>query len=161
MTMYITPSRTPTQADTSQSAVLANPRPYNKTTAKWARKVDNHHKAKVMRHKTQDATSITSLTWGEADKSVLTPIVLYNPSNASPTQKASITYEPVVLTNLATHITQDTALLKELGFHQFVAQRWSGSDFVSLDKVNHPVHRLLKFYKERGAPVKMATKPWL
>ena len=29
-----------------------------------------------------------------------------------------------------------------------------------LDKVNHPVHRLLKFYKERGAPVKMATKPW-
>ena len=28
------------------------------------------------------------------------------------------------------------------------------------DKVDHPAQRLLKFYKERGAPVKMATKPW-
>ena len=62
-------------------------------------------------------------------------------------------------TNLAARITQDTALLKELGWHQFVAQWWSSSDFASLDKVDHPIQRLLKFYKERGAPVKMVTKP--
>ena len=65
-----------------------------------------------------------------------------------------------VSTNLDAHITQDTALLKELGWDQFVAQRRSRSDLALLDKVDHPAQRLLKFYKERGAPVKMATKPW-
>ena len=41
-----------------------------------------------------------------------------------------------------------------------MAQRQSRSNFASLDKVNHPVQRLLKFYKEWGVLVKMATKPW-
>ena len=41
-----------------------------------------------------------------------------------------------------------------------MAQRRPRSNFASLDKVDHPAQRLLKFYKERGAPVKMATKPW-
>ena len=63
--------------------------------------------------------------------------------------------------DLAAHIAEDTALLKELRWHQFVAYRRSKSNFASLNKVDHPAQRLLKFYKERGAPVKMATKPWL
>ena len=63
-------------------------------------------------------------------------------------------------TNISSDITQDTAIIKELVWHQFVAQRRSRSEFASLDKVDHPAQRLLKFYKERGAPVKMTTKPW-
>ena len=62
--------------------------------------------------------------------------------------------------DLAVHITQDTVLLKELGWHQVLAHWRSRSDFALLDKVNHPTQRLLKFYKEQGAPVKMATQPW-
>ena len=65
-----------------------------------------------------------------------------------------------VSTNLAAHITQDTDLFKKLGWHQVVAQRRSRNDVASLDKVDHPAQHLLKFYKERGATVKMATKPW-
>ena len=34
------------------------------------------------------------------------------------------------------------------------------SNFESLKKCDHPAQRLLKFYKKRGAPVKMATTPW-
>ena len=83
-----------------------------------------------------------------------------NTSSALPAQETFVSHEPTALSNLAAHITQDTALFKKLGWHQFVAQRRSRSDFALLDKVDHPAQRLLKFYKERGAPVKMATKPW-
>ena len=113
-----------------------------------------------MRRKSQDATSITSLAWDKAEESILTRVTPNNPSSAQPIHKASIPYEPVALTNLVDHITQDTALFKELRWHQFVAQRRSRSDFALLDKVNHPAQRLLKFYKEWGTPVKMATTPW-
>ena len=113
-----------------------------------------------MRRKTQDATSITSLDWGEADESILTLIAPSNPPSAPPTQKASIPYEPVVSANIAARTTQDTVLFKELGWHQFVAQRRSKSNVASLDKVDHPVQCLLKFYKVLGAPVNMSTKPW-
>ena len=53
----------------------------------------------------QDATSITSLAWGEAMEYILTLLALNNPSSAPPTQKASVLYEPVASTNLATNIT--------------------------------------------------------
>ena len=62
--------------------------------------------------------------------------------------------------NKTVSIIQDTALFEELGWHQFVTHQRSRSNFASLDKVDHPVQRLLKFHKERGTPVKMATKPW-
>ena len=99
-----------------------------------------------MRRKTQDATSITSLAWGKAGASILTPIAPENPSSAPPIQKASIPYELAESTNLVAHIIQDTALFKELGLPQSVAQRRSKNNVASLDKVDHPV--------------KMATKPW-
>ena len=71
-----------------------------------------------------------------------------------------VAHEPAALTNLAVNITQDTALFKKLGWHQFVAQWWPRSAFASLDKVDQPAKCLLKFYKEQDAPVKTATKPW-
>ena len=77
-----------------------------------------------------------------------------------PTQVASPFPEPAAPINLTDHITRGTALFKRLGWRQFVEQRRSRSDFASLNKVDHPAQRLLKFYKERGAPVKMVTKPW-
>ena len=67
---------------------------------------------------------------------------------------------PVASNNLAVHIAQDKALFKEIEWHQFIARRRPKSNFASLDKVNHPVQRLFKFYKKQGAPVKMATTPW-
>ena len=76
------------------------------------------------------------------------------------TQVASPFPEPAAPINLTDHITRDTALFKRLGWRQFVEQRRSRSDFASLNKVDHPAQRLLKFYEERGAPVKMATESW-
>ena len=63
-------------------------------------------------------------------------------------------------TNLHDHIARDAELFNQLGWKAFVQQRRSKSDFASLDNVEHPAQRLLKFYKQRGAPVKFRTKPW-
>ena len=61
---------------------------------------------------------------------------------------------------LGEYIKADAALLKELGWTKFVQRLRTRSDFASLDEVHHPARRLLNFYKHRGAPVKLATKPW-
>ena len=61
---------------------------------------------------------------------------------------------------LDAHIARDASLFKKLGWRAFVKQRRTTSDFASLDNVDHLAQRLLKFYKERGAPVKLSTKPW-
>ena len=55
---------------------------------------------------------------------------------------------------------QDGKLLKRLGWRKFVLQHRPKGDFTSLDNVHHPVQRLLKHYKTRGAPVKISTEPW-
>ena len=62
--------------------------------------------------------------------------------------------------DLGAHVARDASLFKKLGWRAFVKQRRTTSDFASLDNVDHPAQRLLKFYKERGAPVKLSTKPW-
>lgn len=61
---------------------------------------------------------------------------------------------------LGKYVKADAALLKELGWTQFVQRLRTRSDFASLDEVHHPARRLLNFYKHRGAPVKLATEPW-
>jgi len=47
-----------------------------------------------------------------------------------------------------------------MGWTAFVKHRRQRSDFASLDNINHPARRLLKFYKARGAPVKLSTAAW-
>ena len=161
----VTSAPTPTLYE---PAAAANPRPRNKTTAKWAQKANNRREAKVLRQKIQyehllapthvflpnEAPEGPPTAAPGEGRSIGTPVgnLSGTPLGNQDSTQAS--------TNLAVHIIQDTALFKELGCHQFVAQRRSRSNFASLDKVDHPAQRLLKFYKERGAPIKMATKPW-
>lgn len=61
---------------------------------------------------------------------------------------------------LGEYIARDVKLLQQLGWSGLVKQRRSGGDFSSLQKVHHPAKRLLSFYKNRGAPVKLSTPPW-
>jgi len=61
---------------------------------------------------------------------------------------------------LGEYITRDVALLKRLGWTEFIRQRRCKGNIATLDDVHHPAKRLLKLYKHRGAPVKFATKPW-
>ena len=111
-----------------------------------------------MRRKAQDATNITSLTWGKATKSILTSFATNNPPSVPSTQGASIPLEPAASANLATHLIQARALFKKLGWYKFVEQQHqSSSNFASLNKVDHLAQRLLKFYMEQGVPVKLAT----
>ena len=83
-----------------------------------------------------------------------------SPPKVPPTATATPPPDPSEPTSLAGHVARDAALLKKLGWQKFVEQRRSASDFALLENVDHPAQRLLKFYKERGAPVKMSTKPW-
>ena len=57
-------------------------------------------------------------------------------------------------------VKRDVELLQRLGWKAFVKHRRLRGDFASLDKVNHPAKRLLRHYKNHGAPVKFSTKPW-
>ena len=173
----------PRAGDTYIVPTLAGQKSVNKTVAKWIRKVDNRCRAKLLRRERRypwdtlspsrsvdkDAlpastpliTPPTVSTSRPVDRDALpVPTALAIPRSVPPTQVASPFPEPAAPINLTDHITQDTALFKRLGWRQFVEQRRSRSDFASLNKVDHPAQRLLKFYKERGAPVKMATKPW-
>mmetsp|Transcript_21332 Transcript_21332/g.32959 ORF Transcript_21332/g.32959 Transcript_21332/m.32959 type:complete len:780 (+) Transcript_21332:5035-7374(+) len=91
-----------------------------------------------------------------------------------PSQKAPETLPPLVVPTpktvvdkpeelpgeLGEYITADVALLQELGWSKFVQQLRSRSDFTNLENVHHPAKRLLKFYRERGAPVKLSTQAW-
>src|SRR5210317_623963 len=80
------------------------------------------------------------------------------PPISVPTPKQAPLME--VSQELGEYIRADVALLKELGWTKFVQRLRTRSDFASLDDVHHPAKRLLKFYKHRGAPVKLATEPW-
>ena len=77
----------------------------------------------------------------------------------------SATTAPVTSTspaNLDQRILQDVQELKRLGsWEAFVKSKRCFSDFANLDNIRgHPAHRLLQFYRQRGAPVKMKSKPW-
>ena len=57
-------------------------------------------------------------------------------------------------------ITRDAALVKECGWEAFVASRRGRGDFANLSEVDHPVRRLLRQYKHRGAPVVLGDSGW-
>ena len=51
-------------------------------------------------------------------------------------------------------------MLRQKGLAELIRHRRDYNDFATLESVNHPARPLLKFYRERGAPVKFSTKPW-
>jgi hypothetical protein len=65
-----------------------------------------------------------------------------------------------VPSELGEYIKADVELLGELGWTRFVQRLRSRSDFTTLENINHPAQRLLKFYRDRGTPVKLSTEPW-
>ena len=56
-------------------------------------------------------------------------------------------------------VSDDDALLSELGWVKFVQRKRGTGDLGTLD-LNHPAKRLLQLYKERGAPAKMQQSSW-
>ena len=80
------------------------------------------------------------------------------PPCSVPTPKKMV--KPPISGELGELIKRDTALLAKLGWTAFVKNRRQRSDFATLDNVHHDAQRLLKFYKARGAPVKMSTPAW-
>jgi hypothetical protein len=57
-------------------------------------------------------------------------------------------------------ISRDRAILRRSSWEQLVTSRRARGDFSSLDKLDHPVRRLLRQYKARGAPVVLSTPAW-
>ena len=58
-------------------------------------------------------------------------------------------------------IHRDVDQIRKLGWEGFVKQRRGKGDFSDLDELDgHPAKRLLKLYKHRGVPVKLATSRW-
>ena len=57
-------------------------------------------------------------------------------------------------------IASDVISLQKLGWHKFVAQKRSYSDFSTLTSLNHTARRLLRHYKYSGVPAKMKSGPW-
>ena len=57
-------------------------------------------------------------------------------------------------------VERDVLLLRKLGWKAFVQHRRQRGDFSALDEFDHPAKRLIRHYKNRGAPVKFSTKPW-
>ena len=151
---------TPSPASLPPPAV---PGPRNRTAAKWARKVANRQRAKAARRGWPDP-------WDDLRRE--SP---QEPAADSPAPRAAGETEPrgppssvdappgdeaPQPANLAAHIARDAATFRKLGWRRFVEQRRTFSDFATLDRVDHPAQRLLKTYRERGAPVKLATEPW-
>ena len=60
---------------------------------------------------------------------------------------------------LGKYMARDVALLNELEWEEFAMRRRKDGDFAQLN-FDHPVRRLLKNYKNRDVPVKLANKPW-
>ena len=153
------PGAVPTPGPSPPSGASGSPSPQNKVAAKWARKVGNRRRAKLARQRQPDP-------WD--DLPVAAPSQSGNQTRASEAEKNVVRVPPhekrasppLPPSSLATHIAQDAALLKKLGWRKFVEQRRSSSDFALLDNVDHPAQRLLKSYKKRGAPVKMETRAW-
>ena len=77
-----------------------------------------------------------------------------------PEHTARPTATALAPTALASLIACDLTLFKKLGWQAFVEHIRATTDFESLSNVDNPAQRLLKFYKERGAPAKMSTAPW-
>ena len=58
-------------------------------------------------------------------------------------------------------IHRDVDQIRTLGWEGFVKKRRGKGDLSGLDELDgHPAQRLLKLYKHRGVPVKLATPQW-
>ena len=77
-----------------------------------------------------------------------------------PKRSANTAINTELPSELGKLVQRDVALLKQLGWTKFVQHRRRRGDFASLDDVHHPAKRLLRHYKNHGAPVKFSTKPW-
>ena len=62
--------------------------------------------------------------------------------------------------SLSHYIESDTKTLQQVGWKALFKQSRERSDISSLENVHHPANRLLKHYRDRGAPVKLSTEPW-
>ena len=145
------------------AAPPAVPGPRNRTAAKWARKVANRQRAKaarrgwpdpwddLRRESPQEPAADSPAPRAAGETELRGPP---SPVDAPPGDEAP---PPA---NLAAHIAQDAATFRNLGWRRFVEQRRTFSDFATLDRVDHPAQRLLKTYRARGAPVRLATEPW-
>ena len=80
--------------------------------------------------------------------------------NTPASKKAALSVAQKLPLDLGEYIERDVKLLQQLGWSGLVKRRRSGGDFSSLENVQHPAKRLLKFYKNRGAPIKFSTRPW-
>ena len=58
-------------------------------------------------------------------------------------------------------IHRDVEQIRTLGWESFAKKRRGKGDLSDLDELDgHPAQRLLKLYKHRGVPVKLATPRW-
>ena len=57
-------------------------------------------------------------------------------------------------------ISRDVALVKELGWEEFVRKRRGRGDLTEMKGVIHPARKLLRGYALRGVPVQMHTSGW-
>ena len=78
------------------------------------------------------------------------------PSNLSDTSSAAV---PQLPSDLGKCIENDVELLKRIGWEAFVKAKRKRGDIGSLD-FKHPAKRLLRDYRSKGAPIKLATKGW-
>ena len=62
--------------------------------------------------------------------------------------------------DISKYVARDTKQVQRLRWAEFVRQRRGRGDFASLTDVEHPMRRLLRQYKQRGAPVVLASGSW-
>lgn len=62
--------------------------------------------------------------------------------------------------SLSSLIEEDAALLRTVGWKEFVRRKRPRDDFGALAHLDHPARRLLRQYKHRGAPVVLHDAPW-
>jgi hypothetical protein len=107
----------------------------------------------------QDRVPKIEVTWSDVVRAQCSGEEIINKSSAPATTAPVTSTSPETLNQ---RILQDVEELKRLGsWEAFVKSKRCFSDFANLDNVRgHPAHRLLQFYRQRGAPVKMKSKPW-
>ena len=69
--------------------------------------------------------------------------------------------QAVLSDDIGKYVVCDAEAVTRLGWTEFVRQRRGRGDFAYLSEVEHPVRRLLRQCKHRGAPVVLMTGEWL
>ena len=68
--------------------------------------------------------------------------------------------QATLLDDIGKYVARDAKEVQRLGWAEFVQRRRGCGDFSSLANVQHPVRRLLRKYKHRGAPVVLMSGSW-